>query len=122
MWKNNQFLSLYQENLQNIFNGKTYDGNNTDEQIDFLHNNLKESAYCAYLNIKSTQQHEIQTKPWWSKQLSKLKKDLSFFYNQWKQTNFSYQPENVYYGRYKYACKIFRKAVKTAQNSHSSNH
>ena len=34
MWKNNQFLSLYQENLQNIFNGKTYDGNNTDEQIE----------------------------------------------------------------------------------------
>ena len=47
---------------------------------------------------------------------------MSFFYNQWKQTNFSYHPENVYYGRYRYARKIFRKAVKTAQNSHLSNH
>ena len=121
-WKNSQFLKLYQDNIQGCFNNKPFDCTNIDEEIEWLYNSLKSCALRAYHCVETVHNHNIRTKPWWTNELSKLKKDLSYFNNQWKDANFPYNPDNVYFCRYKFSRKLFRKAIKIAQNSYLSKH
>ena len=79
IWKNSQFLKLYQDNIQGCFNNKQFDCTNIDEEIEWLYNSLKSCALRAYHCVKTVHNHNIRTKPWWTNELSKLKKDLSYF-------------------------------------------
>ena len=56
------------------------------------------------------------SKSWWTSELSRCKNTLSFHFHQWKTTNFSKDKNCVTYNRYLMARKIFRNAVKSAQN------
>ena len=118
VWKNSEFIISYKLNVKNCLINKTFNSHSADDDIVWLYNTLNSCAFIALNGIQTHKNHTFVPKPWWNTNLSKLKKDLSYFYNLWRNSNFTYDDNNAYYCQYKFARKIFRKAVKIAQISY----
>ena len=110
------FIKNYQSHINTTFQDTELNKNDMDNETEHLYTILKSCASAAYHQTKQSTKYDFQPKIWWTDELSKYKKNLSFFYNSWKEDGFSYHSENVHYNRYKLARKTFSKAVKTAQN------
>ena len=120
LWKNNRFIQLYQEEINNAFSEKTFDAEQIDKEIDWLHKTILSCSQVAF-NTLNKRYFQLTPKNWWSEDLSKSKRNLSHFYNMWKNANFPREETSEVYSRYKLARRIFRKDVKLAQHNLISN-
>ena len=111
MWKNEKFIKLFQQEINNVFKTTTLDINDLQNEILWFHDILKQCAKNAYSQCEAGH-HIFKGKPWWSNDLTYLKRRLSLFFNLWRNDGFSYDSTNVYYNRYKLAQSIFRKEIK----------
>ena len=116
IWKNEDFLQLYNTNLSHSLNDHKFNPENIDGDLQCLYELINESAKNAYKSYQLSHPKAKVSKPWWTPQLSQYKMTLSFHFNKWKSTGFDKTENNIFYNRYLMARKNFRNAVKNAQN------
>eukprot|EP00111_Clytia_hemisphaerica_P019553 TCONS_00057647-protein len=122
MWKNKNFLNNYNSLVTNkIETIKCQDI--IEEEISTLHQTLKDCASQAYLDLKKESDfHFVNTKRWWSADLTNKRKILQKMFNSWREDNFSRDPHNVHYNRYLLARKEFRNLAKKSKNQSTAEH
>ena len=120
MWKNEQFNSIYNENVLQSFKHNFKPSMISENDIQNLQSLLKDCASEAYAQLKSDF-HQIPAKPWWNQDISKSRKILQQMFNIWRDNDFP-RSDDISYHRYLFARKKFRSLVKSAKNQATVQH
>ena len=118
LWKNEQFNSIYNENVLQSFKHNFKPSMISEDDIQNLQSLLKDCASEAY--VKSDF-HQIPAKPWWNQDISKSRKILQPMFNIWRDNDFP-RSDDISYHRYLFARKKFRSLVKSAKNQATVQH
>ena len=113
-WKNTDFVKEYSDKIELNLTQLSEAGQVVN--IDTMSTILHESSIYAFSKCFPDRQRSPYARPWWTPELSRLRLSLTTHFNNWKEQNFPRNHDNVLFNRFAIARKMFRKAVKNAQN------
>ena len=113
-WQNTDFVQEYSDKIEHDLTQLSDTGQAVD--IDMMCTILHESSRYAFNICFPDRELSPYARSWWTPELSHLKMSLTTHFNNWKEQNFPRDNDNVLFNRFVLARKMFRKAVKHAQN------
>ena len=113
-WQNTDFVQEYSDKIEHDLTQLSDAGQAVD--IDMMCTILHESSRYAFNKCFPDRELSPYARSWWTPELSHLKMSLTTHFNNWKEQNFPRDNNNVLFNRFVLARKMFRKAVKHAQN------
>ena len=114
-WKDAQFTVQYSNNVDSALNLMQAEDQAVD--LNLMCKILHESAKLAFDTCFPDRETSPHAKPWWTEELSELKRVLHSHFNKWRDAHFPRDADSVMFNRFRLARKNFRQAVKNAQNT-----
>ncbi|XP_065643112.1 uncharacterized protein LOC136074699 [Hydra vulgaris] len=115
-WNNQRFIQLYNDFVNNNIKSLSLTNNNYDKELIKIYNLITKSASEALRQHLSEKKHSLYSKFWWTPELNRSKKVLTFHFKKWRDTGFVKDLSSHIFNQYLIARKNFRNAVKKAQN------
>ncbi|XP_065650767.1 uncharacterized protein LOC136078878 [Hydra vulgaris] len=115
-WNNQRFIQLYNDFVNNNIKSLSLTNNNYDKELIKIYNLITKSAFEALSQHLSEKKQSLYSKSWWTPELNRSKKVLTFHFKKWRDTGFVKDLSSHIFNQYLMARKNFRNAVKKAQN------